>query len=201
MSDSLRIAIADDEPLIRRFYQEVLAAAGHRVVVSAADGAELVRLCETEAIDLLVTDIKMPELDGIDAALAITARQHVPVLLVSAFHDDDLLARAEACKVMAYLVKPIERAQLEAAIRMARSRFAQVESLERETAELRQALEDRKLIERAKGILMRTLHLDEPAAFRRLQQIACDTNQKLVIVARTILEAAPKFDDLKPKRR
>jgi len=196
-SRSLRIAVADDEPLIRRFFEEMLPDMGHTVVAVAKDGRELVELCRQTEPDLVITDIKMPEMDGIDAALAITSERPTPILLVSAYHDADLLARAEASKAMAYLVKPVERAQLETAIRIARSRFEQIASLEREAVELRQALEDRKAIEKAKGILMRTANLSEEAAMRRMQKMSCDTNRKLIVVAKMILDAAPTLDLLR----
>jgi response regulator NasT len=197
MPAGLNIAIADDEPLIRRFFEDVLPDLGHTVVASAENGRQLVELCRQTQPDLVITDIKMPELDGIDAAIEIIRERPVPVLLVSAFHDDDLSARAEASQVMGYLVKPIERAQLEPAIRLARSRFEKIHALERETARLRQALEDRKLIEKAKGILMRTANLAEEAAMRKLQRMASDSNRKLTAVAQMVVDAGPALDLLR----
>jgi AmiR/NasT family two-component response regulator len=194
MASGLRIAVADDEPLIRRFYEDILPDMGHTVAGAAEDGRRLVELCRQTQPDLVITDIKMPELDGIDAAIEIMRERPVPVLLVSAFHDDDLSARAEASQVMGYLVKPVERAQLEPAIRLAHSRFGKIDSLERETARLRQALEDRKLIEKAKGVLMRTAKLPEDAAMRKMQKMASDTNRKLIVVAQMIVDAAPALE-------
>jgi len=200
MSTSLRIAVADDEPLIRQYFAETLADLGHQVVAAAANGRELVEACRQHQPDLVVTDIKMPEMDGIDAALEITRERTVPVILVSAFHDDDLLARAGGSRIMAYLVKPIERADLVTAIAVARQRFAELQGLENESARLRQSLEDRKLIERAKGILMDQTGLKEQAAHRRMQRMATDRNLKLVDVARTILAAAPALDLFKKEK-
>lgn len=194
MASGLRIAVADDEPLIRRFFEDVLPDMGHTVVAAAENGQRLVAVCHETQPDLVITDIKMPGMDGIDAAIEIMRERPVPVLLVSAFHDDDLSARAEASQVMGYLVKPVERAQLEPAIRLAHSRFGKIDSLERETVRLRQALEDRKLIEKAKGILMRTANLAEDAAMRKLQKMASDTNRKLIVVAQMIVDAAPTLD-------
>jgi response regulator NasT len=199
MPNGLNIAVADDEPFIRRFFADVLPDMGHVVVAAAENGRQLVELCRQTQPDLVITDIKMPVLDGIDAAIEIIRERPVPVLLVSAFHDDDLSARAESSQVMGYLVKPVDRAQLDPAIRLARSRFDKIESLERETARLRQALEDRKLIEKAKGILMRTASLAEDAAMRKMQQMASDTNRKLTAVAQMIIDAAPMLDLLRDK--
>lgn len=199
MSAGLKIAVADDEPLIRRFFEDVLPDMGHTVVASAENGRQLVELCRQAQPDLVITDIKMPELDGIDAAVQILRERPVPVLLVSAFHDDDLSARAEASQVMGYLVKPIDKAQLEPAIRLARSRFEKIHSLEQEAARLRQALEDRKLIEKAKGILMRTSNLAEDAAMRKLQRMASDSNRKLTAVAQMIVDAGPTLDLMRDK--
>jgi response regulator NasT len=194
MADSLRIAVADDEPLIRQYFAETLADLGHDVVAAVANGRQLVEACRQHPVDLIVTDIKMPEMDGIDAALEINQERTVPVILVSAFHDEDLLERAVSSRIMAYLVKPIERADLVAAIAVARKRFAELHGLEQETQRLRQSLEDRKLIERAKGILMDQTGMKEPDAHRRMQRLATDRNMKLIDIARTILSAAPALE-------
>ncbi|MEX2187624.1 MAG: response regulator [Pirellulales bacterium] len=199
MASGLKIAVADDEPLIRRFFEDVLPDMGHTVVGAAENGRQLVELCRRTPPDLVIADIKMPEMDGIEAAIEIMRERAVPVLLVSAFHDDDLSARAEASQVMGYLVKPVDRAQLELAIRLARSRFEKIESLERETVRLRQALEDRKLIEKAKGVLMRTANLAEDAAMRKMQKMASDSNRKLTAVAQMIVDAGPTLDLLRDK--
>src|SRR6266849_2356288 len=155
MSHSLRIAIADDEPDMRDYFQQVLPRLGHTVVGVAQNGRELVELCRTNSPDLVITDIKMPELDGIDAAVQIYQDRPVPVILVSAFNDAGLIERAESDHIMGYLVKPIKQAVLAPTIAIAVHRFDQFKTLRQEAASLRQALTDRKLIERAKGILMK----------------------------------------------
>ena len=137
----------------------------------------------------MITDIKMPDMDGIDAATAIYRERPVPVILVSAFHEPDLIARAEDDHILGYLVKPIKQADLAPAIGLALRRFEQFEALRRETADLRQALDDRKVIERAKGVLMKRTGLDEQDAFRRLQKLASEESRKLVEIARMILVA------------
>ena len=193
MNRGLRVAVADDERDMRDFFQEFLPPLGHTVVGAAATGEELVALCRAERPDLVITDIKMPDMDGIDAARAVCRERPVPVILVSAFHDQALLERAEEDAVLAYLVKPIKVADLVPAIGIALKRFEQFQALRREAADLRQALEDRKVIERAKGVLMKKAGLDEAAAFRRLQKLASDRNLKLVEIARILLTAEEAF--------
>jgi len=132
-------------------------------------------------------------MDGIDAAIALYKDAPVPVILVSAYHDAELVERAEADHIMGYLVKPIKQADLGPVISLAMRRFEQFQELRKEAADLRQALEDRKLIERAKGLLMKKAGLDEASAFRRLQKLASDKNLKLVEVARILLTAEEAY--------
>jgi response regulator NasT len=189
MKRILRIAVADDELDMRDYFKKSLPRLGHKVVAVAENGRELVEHCRAQQPDLVITDIKMPDMDGIDAATEIYRDRPIPVILVSAFHDPELIARAEADHIMGYLVKPIEQADLEPAIALATRRFEQFESLRREAADLRQALEDRKVIERAKGAIMKRGGLDEQEAFRRLQKLAADRCKKLIEIAHMILVA------------
>jgi response regulator NasT len=189
MTHALRIAVADDEPDMREYFQKSLARLGHSVVVAAQNGRELVERCRALRPDLVITDIKMPDMDGIDAAVQIYRERPVPVILVSAYHDPALLERAEADHILGYLVKPIKQADLEPVIALSMRRFEQFEALRQEAADLRQALEDRKVIERAKGILMKKAALDEQDAFRRLQKLASEKSRKLVDIAQMILIA------------
>jgi two-component system, response regulator PdtaR len=189
MTRSLRIAVADDELDMRDYFQTILPLLGHSVVVAAQDGRELVQKCRETHPDLVITDIKMPDMDGIDAAALIYRDAPVPVILVSAYHDPEFVRRAEADHILAYLVKPIKQADLEPTIAIAVRRFEQFQALRKEAADMKQALEDRKVIERAKGILMKKAGLDEHDAFRRLQKLASDKNRKLVEIAHMILTA------------
>jgi response regulator NasT len=193
MNQPLRIAVADDEPDMRDYFAKILPRLGHQVVALARDGRELVEQCRAVRPDLVITDIKMPEMDGIDAAIALYKDTPLPVVLVSAYHDADLIQRAEADHIMGYLVKPIKQADLGPVIALAMRRFEQFQELRKEASDLRQALEDRKLIERAKGILMKKAGLDEASAFRRLQKLASDKNLKLAEVARILLTAEEAF--------
>ncbi|HEY2148149.1 MAG TPA: response regulator [Pirellulales bacterium] len=189
MTQGLRILVADDEADMRDYFNQVLPEMGHQVVGTATNGRQLVDKCRELHPDLVVTDIKMPDLDGIDAAGEIYNDRPVPVILVSAYHEPELFERAEQDHILAYLVKPIKRGDLEPAIAIATQRFAQFKALRIEANSLRQALEDRKIIERAKGILMLRANLSEPDAFRRLQKLARDQNRKLVDIATMIVTA------------
>jgi two-component system, response regulator PdtaR len=189
MNRSLRIAVADDELDMRDYFQQMLPLLGHSVVAVAQNGRELVELCRQHKPDLVITDIKMPDMDGIDAATQICKNGPVPVILVSAHHDAEFIRRAEADHILAYLVKPIKQPDLEPAIAIATRRFDQFQALRQEAADLKQALENRKVIERAKGILMKKANLDEQDAFRRLQKLASDKNRKLIDIAQMILTA------------
>ncbi len=170
MTRALRIAVADDELDMRDYFQQILPLLGHEVVAVAQDGRELVEQCRELKPDLVITDIKMPDMDGIDAATQIYRNGPIPVILVSAYHDPEFIRRAEADHILAYLVKPIKQADLEPAIAIAIRRFEQFQALRKEAADLKQALEDRKVIEKAKGLLMKKASLDEHDAFRRLQK-------------------------------
>ena len=178
---------------MRDYYEETLTHLGHRVTCAVKTGRELVEHCREARPDLIITDIKMPDMDGIDAIATLYQDHAIPAIIVSAYHDPELFARAGKEHVLAYLVKPIKQANLEAAIAIAMQRFAEFEALHGEAGELRQALEDRKQIERAKGILMKRAGLDEEAAFLRLQQVARESSRKMVEIARTIIQAEAAF--------
>jgi len=189
MTRALRIVVADDEPRMRDYFQKILPRLGHQVVAVAKTGRELVEQCRATPPELVITDVNMPELDGIDAAIELYRKQPVPIILVSAYHDAQLIQRAEADHILAYLIKPIKQADLEPAIAIAMRRFEQFQALRKDAADLRQALEDRKVIERAKGIFMKKTGLDEQEAFRRLQKLASEKSRKLVEIAHMILTA------------
>ena len=193
---SLRIAVADDEPEMRDFFQEVLPQLGHEVVAVAETGRQLVEQCRTALPDLVISDIRMPDLGGIEAVTALNRERQMPVILVTAHTEAELLVRAGEEHVMAYLAKPIKPIDLQVAIPLAVMRFEEFQKLGQEAASLRQALEDRKTVERAKGVLMKRLGIDEPEAFRRLRKLASDNNRKVVLVAETVLTADEVFQAL-----
>jgi response regulator NasT len=193
MNRALRIAVADDEPDMRDYFRKILPHLGHQVIAVAENGRDLVEQCRKARPDLVITDIKMPDMDGIDAATQLYKEMPIPVILVSAYHEPELIERAEADHILGYLVKPIKQSDLEPTIALAMRRFEQFEALRKESADLRQALEDRKTIERAKGLLMKKVGLDEQEAFRRLQKVAMDTNRKMIEVAQMVLTADEAF--------
>lgn len=191
---SLKIAVADDEPRMREYYREILTRLGHRVACVASSGRELISGCRQAQPDLIITDIKMPDYDGIEAAVQLSQDEPIPIILVSAYHDDQLLERTRSGHIFGFLVKPIKQDDLKTAIAVALQRFDEVQALRAETGELRRAIEERKVVERAKGVLMKKAGLDEEEAFRRLRRLARDNNQKLAEVASMILKAEAAFE-------
>ena len=156
MDQSLRIIAADDEPLILANLQEMLSALGHDVVASVGTGSELVEQCQALRPDLIVTDIKMPEMDGLEAAQQLRGDERpVPFIIVSAHHDPEFVQRALENYVLSYLVKPIQEHELRIAIRLVMQRYREFQALKEQAESLQQALQERKLVERAKGILMK----------------------------------------------
>lgn len=194
MTESLRIVVADDEPLLVEEIVAYLHDRGHQVVGTASTGQELIEKCEQSLPDLVITDIKMPDMDGLEASKQVCSKRAVPVVLVSAYHDEDYISRAKEQCIMAYLIKPIDEGNLTTSLALAMRRFKEFEALHNENADLRQTLENRKVIERAKGVLMKRTSLDEQAAFLRLQKLAREKSVSMVSIAKTILDAERAYD-------
>jgi two-component system, response regulator PdtaR len=190
MTSSLKIALADDEPLVLDTLEKMVTHLGHQVLFRVETGRNLVEQCKKNPPDLVITDIKMPDMDGLDAAAAIYELTPTPIIMVSGYHDREFIDRAQENHVLAYLIKPVAAEHLEPAIALAWRRFEEFKAAKSEAADLRKALADRKIIERAKGLMMKHLSIEEPEAFRRLQKLACSKNQKLVDVANMIVTAA-----------
>jgi len=187
--DQLRILVAEDDSLVALDLVEELQGLGHEVVGSAATGTEAVRLARQLSPDLVMLDIKMPELDGLEAATQITAARPVPIIILSAHSDAELIERAANLGVLAYLIKPVDVRELETTIRVAMSRFREFQALRQEIVDLKEALETRKLVERAKGILMRRKNWTEEEAFHRLQRESQNQNRKIADIAQAIIAA------------
>jgi response regulator NasT len=189
-----RILVAEDEALIRLDLVEMLTEAGYEVVGQATNGVEAVALAKELKPDLAILDVKMPELDGISAAQEII--EISPVLMLTAFSQKELVERARDAGVMAYVVKPFSINDLTPAIEIAISRHLQMRTLREEVADLYERLETRKIIDRAKGILMKAMDLSEPEAFSWIQRSAMDRrlSMKEVALAVTDPEKAEKFD-------
>jgi response regulator NasT len=198
MHRKYRIAIADDDPAVRATLRTQLTGAGHDVIVETSSTQELVERCAAnaaEGVELVIVDIKMEGISGIEATEAVLGNRNVPVIIVSDFADDQLIEQAVAHRASAYLLKPIRSGELEAAIQMAVQRFEELQTSHMETESMRQALEDRKVVERAKGVLMRQRALDEFSAFEYLQQLARKHRLKLVEVAKSINLADQALND------
>ena len=184
-----RIVIADDESLIRMNLRETLVGLGYLVVGEAGDGVSAINLARELRPDLVVMDIKMPKLDGIQAAKVLTEEKIAPVVLLTAHSDKELVERARDAGVVGYVVKPFRDAELMPAIEVAIARFEEFLSLEKQVGDLKEALETRKLIERAKGMLMDTQNRKEADAFRKIQQLSMNSRKSMREVASALLLA------------
>ncbi len=188
-----RVVIAEDEALIRLDLAEMLTEEGYDVVGQAADGERAVELAEEHRPDLVVLDVKMPRLDGISAAQRIAERRIAPVVILTAFSQRDVVERARDAGAMAYVVKPFTSGDLVPAIEMALSRFAEVQMLEAEVADLHERLETRKAVDRAKSVLQHQLELSEPEAFRWIQKTAMDLRLSMRQVADGVIAHGPSI--------
>ncbi len=187
--ESLRIVIADDEPIIRLDLRKTLENMGHQVVGEAGDGAKAVEIARELKPDIIILDIKMPELDGIEAAKMLTTEGVAPVLLLTAYSQKDLVDRAKDAGVFAYLVKPFKEADLLPAMEIAISRYEEFVELENEVSDLENKLDTRKSVDRAKGILMDQYGLKEQEAFRRIQIQSMNTRKSMREIAEAIIIA------------
>jgi len=185
---SRRVVIAEDEALIRMDLAEMLGEEGYDVVAAVDDGEQAVARTEELRPDLVILDVKMPRLDGIAAAQRIAAARIAPVVMLTAFSQRDLVESARDAGAMAYLVKPFGKSDLVPAIEMAVSRFAELQQLEAEVADLGERLETRKVVDRAKGVLQASLGLSEPDAFRWIQKTAMDLRLSMREVADGVVE-------------
>jgi response regulator NasT len=189
MTTSLRVLIADDDGLTLMVLRKILASMGHEVVAEAADGEQAVALAKQTKPELCILDIRMPKMEGLEAARLIQTEHATPIIILSAHTESGLGSQAAGAGAHAYLVKPFTAGQLKPAIELALANFEKSKLLEEKLHQANEALESRKLIERAKGLLMRQTGLDEEAAYLRLQKTARNENQKLVEVARALILA------------
>ncbi|MCR8899201.1 MULTISPECIES: ANTAR domain-containing response regulator [Gordonia] len=183
-----RVLVAEDDSLIRMDLIEMLREEGYDVVGEAPNGQVAVELTESLRPDLVIMDIKMPIRDGIDAATEIAEKRLAPVVMLTAFSQRDFIEKARDAGAMAYLVKPFTKADLVPAIEVAVSRYHELKLLEREVATMNERLETRKLVERAKGLLMQKQGLSEPEAFKWIQRAAMDRRTTMKAVAQVVVE-------------
>jgi two-component system, response regulator PdtaR len=195
VSKSLSVVIAEDEALIRLDLKEMLEEEGYLVAGEVGDGASAVDLAQRLRPDLVIMDVKMPGLDGISAAEQISAERLAPVVILTAFSQRDLVKRASDAGAMAYLIKPFTRADLVPAIEIAVSRFREITALDSEVTGLRDRLEVRKLLDRAKGLLQADRGITEAEAFRWIQKSSMDRRMTMRAVAEEVLQAAREAAD------
>lgn len=184
-----RLVIADDESIIRMNLKETLVGLGYLVVGEAGDGVSVINLSRELRPDLVLMDIKMPKLDGIQAAKILTEEKIAPVLLLTAYSDRELVERAKEAGVVNYVVKPFREAELLPAIEIAMARYEEFLEMDQQLADLKETLDTRKLVERAKGILMDAQGLKEAEAFRKIQQLSMNTRKSMKEIAQAILLA------------
>jgi AmiR/NasT family two-component response regulator len=187
--DRTRIIIADDESLIRMDLQEMLLNLDYLVVGEVGDGLSAVNLARELRPDVVIMDIKMPDMDGIEAAKILTEEHIAPVILLTAYSQKDLVERAKEAGVVGYMVKPFRESDLVPAIEVALARFQEFEAMHKEIDDLQLALETRKLVDRAKGILMDSQGLSEAEAFRKIQKMSMNTRKPMKEVAEAIILA------------
>ncbi len=188
----MRILVVDDEAIIRMDLHEMLVDAGHEVVGEAANGEQAVELARKLHPDFIIMDVKMPVMDGITAAKIIAEEDIAPVLLLTAYSQQDIVSKASDAGVIAYLIKPVREEQLFPAMEIAASRFAELQKLNSELGDLKESLETRKLLDRAKGILMTAHGFNEQEAYRKMQQFSMAKRISLKELAESIIEAAEK---------
>jgi response regulator NasT len=186
---AIRILIAEDNDLVSLTLEEQLKGLGYDVIGIARNGAEAITLANRLKPDLIMMDIRMPEMEGTEAAARIRDQMPVPIIMLTAYADKDTVRKAEAAGALAYLVKPVMEVELPPAINIAMARFKEIQGLRSQVNELEDSLEARKLIERAKGILMQRLGLNERDAYERLRQRARDKRAKMKDIAQAIIEA------------
>ena len=184
-----RVIVADDESIVRMDLREMLESLGYLVVGEAGDGESAIHLSRELKPNIVIMDIKMPGMDGIEAGRILTEERIAPVLLLTAYSQQDLVERAKEAGVLAYIVKPFQEADLAPAIEVALQRWEEFRSLEQEVEDLKEALETRKLVDRAKGILMDSQGLSEADAFRRIQKTSMDQRKPMKEVAEAIVLA------------
>jgi response regulator NasT len=183
----VRILVAEDETIIRLDLVKTLEDAGFEVCAEARNGEEAVQLAASERPDLAILDVKMPSLDGIEAARRILAERPIPIVMLTAYDQEELVSRAVEAGVFGYLVKPFRESDLLPAIRAARARHAELAALREEAESLAEALETRKVVERAKGLLMQKEGLSEEDAFARLRRASQSSNRPLKVVAEAVV--------------
>lgn len=189
MGNSLKILLAEDEYLCLIGLVNGLEKLGHEIVGEASDGEELVKMAIQKKPDLIITDINMPLLDGIEALKKINEKMFIPSIIVSGYHEKELIERATKQGIFNYLIKPVDVLNLEVAIDVAISKFKEFERIKSKLHDTEKSLKDRKYIEKAKGIIMDRFHINEAEAMKKLQKMSKDSNRRMVEIAKDIINA------------
>lgn len=181
------VLICDDEPVIRKNLKEMLGNLGFDEINEAGDGEAAIRAALNKIPDIIILDVSMPKMDGISAAIEIRKKLKVPIIFLTACHDPDVVKRAVQAGIAAFLTKPVRSEELWPAIELAFAHNDEVEELKEQVEDLKETIESRKVIEKAKGLLMSHHHLTEPEAFRKMQKLAMDKRKSLRQIAEAIL--------------
>jgi response regulator NasT len=189
MKKPIRILIAEDEPIVRMDIKEILEGQGYEVVGEASDGQVAIELARKLKPDVIIMDIRMPNLDGIEAAKILTQEEIAPIIFLTAYSDKELVEKAKEVGVISYIVKPFKESDLFPAIEIAIARFKEFQLLRKEVEDLKDALETRKLVDRAKGLLMDREGLKEHEAFRLIQKASMDKRKPMKEIAQAIILA------------
>lgn len=196
LASSLRVTIAESDAATAYKLAKDLRTLGHEPLHVVKTAGELIERAAVDKPDLIVADVRLAVGDGVEAVEAVYQKRPVPIIVASSEHDTELVSRVEVGPAIAFLVKPVELADLKSAVALAARRFAYCRTLEKEVETLRQSLEERKLLERAKGIVQRMLRIEEEDAHRRIRKYASDCNVKVIDVARKIIDAEEPFREL-----
>lgn len=193
MKKSLNIILAEDESIILMGIKSNIESLGHQVIAQAYDGVEAVKLALEKEVDLIIIDINMPKMDGIEAVERINQQKFVPAVIVTGYNDEKLINRASKAGAFAYLIKPVDVNDIKPAINIAWARFEEFKQVLSELDNSQKALEARKIIEKAKGIVMDRKGIKESKAMKFLQKKSNDANKKMIVIAKEIIEADQKF--------
>ena len=186
--EKLRVMVVEDEYLVLMGLSSIVKELGHSVVAEAMNGEEAVRVAQEKKPDIILMDINLPGIDGIEAANTINRKTNIPTIMITGYSDRESIRRANEASVLAYLVKPVSRRDLQPALEIAVSRFKDIEGLKKEVQQTKTELENRKTIEKAKGIIMKHKNMDEQQAFKWMQQESRNLNMKLIKLAEKVID-------------
>lgn len=192
----MRVLIVDDESLIRMDLRDIIESCGHEVVAEGTNGVEALELCKKHKPDIILMDVKMPELDGIEAARQIGFHHEAPVVLLTSYSQQDLIDKARDSGVYGYLIKPVREEQLVPSLEMALGRYKSYAQLREKMAELEQSLEDRKIIQKGTGILMELYSISEAEAYNRIRTLSMNKQISIIETCNLIIKQSNKSNNI-----